>query len=348
MRKIRLLDLFSGIGGISYALDERCKTVAYCEKDDVCARILRHNMEKGRLTKAPIFGDVRDLTPEQLSKCAPDMISAGFPCQDISGAHPGGMGIKGERSGLFFEILRVVDLRKEIRVVFLENSNHIVNMGKKGIDTILKEFHKRGFQMTYVVQSSGECGSPHRRLRWFALGVRNLDVAKLPKLAIKKRLHKHDWSREPCSRVVPHGDKDAFKRRCVERCQRLGNSVVPQSVVRAWNTLVSQHVSDCSPYYSAWPARDIRLKVLGSPHIRHWFPTPTYNAWQTYRTMTYRSIGAIGNMLYNEEQTYHQVAKLFVDGKIQMLPAKYRLDTVVSINPNFVEWMMGYPKNWTI
>jgi hypothetical protein len=309
---------------------------------NICRRILLKNMQAGRIDKAPIVSDVRNLTKRDLIKLSPDMITAGFPCQDISIASVGGLGLKGSKSGLFYEILRIVDIQKNIRIVFLENSHNIINLGKNGIDTIMDEFAKRRFRVTYVVQSSKDCGSPHGRLRWFALAVRGA-----PPQQMVANFIRHNWSSEPCPRVVPHGDNAEFKKSCMERCRRLGNSVVPNAVVRAWNTLLQQRVLDCPAKHLSWPDTGVTFKLVRSRFTKHNFPTPTYNGWHSYRTMTARSTRVIGNVLYNEEQTYHQVFDMFSKGKIKTLPKKYHIDSVVTINPNIVEWMMGFPKNWT-
>ena len=66
---IRALELFSGIGGQALALKTAgVKTIGYCEIDDVNCDILRANMERGRLDRAPIFSDVKKLTRQDLPK----------------------------------------------------------------------------------------------------------------------------------------------------------------------------------------------------------------------------------------------------------------------------------------
>jgi site-specific DNA-cytosine methylase len=200
-------------------------------------------MKIGRIDNAPIMSDIRKFTKNDLIKLSPDIVTAGFPCQDISTASAGGLGLKGDKSSLFYQILRIIDLQKSIRIVFLENSYNIVNLGGNGIDTVLDEFVKRGFRVTYVIQSAKDCGAPHRRLRWFALAIRNVDLKSLQQFTTD--IIKHNWSSEPCTRVIHHNDDKEFKMSCLNRCQRLGNSVVPQAVICAWNTLVNQRIWDC-------------------------------------------------------------------------------------------------------
>ena len=99
------LDLFSGIGGITKALEGYVVPVAYCENDRYAQGVLLSRMGDGDLPRAPIWDDVRTLKSEMLP--AIDIIYGGFPCQDISVAGRGG-GLDAERSGLFFEVARLV------------------------------------------------------------------------------------------------------------------------------------------------------------------------------------------------------------------------------------------------
>ena len=113
------LDLFSGIGGLSVALSPWAKPIAYCENDRYCQAVLLSRMSDGQIETAPIWDDITTLVSGMLPRNGIDIIYAGFPCQDISVAGTG-KGLGGERSGLFFEIVRLAsELRP--RFVFLEN-----------------------------------------------------------------------------------------------------------------------------------------------------------------------------------------------------------------------------------
>lgn len=106
------IDVFSGIGGIGLALRGYINTVLYCEQNPYCQAVLIDRMRQGQLDKAPIHPDIKTLYMPSGSK--PKMIGGGFPCQDISGI---GLqkGIEGgDRSSLFFEIMRIVDENSSI------------------------------------------------------------------------------------------------------------------------------------------------------------------------------------------------------------------------------------------
>jgi site-specific DNA-cytosine methylase len=75
--KIQGLDLFSGIGGISLALRDYMRPVAYCEIDPYCQSVLLSRMQTGDLPKAPIWDDITTLNPKELE--ATDIIVGGFP-----------------------------------------------------------------------------------------------------------------------------------------------------------------------------------------------------------------------------------------------------------------------------
>jgi len=77
------LDLFSGIGGISLALRPWVRTYAYCELDAHAQAVLLSRMQAGAIDYAPIWDDVQTLPIDEL-RGRIDLLSGGFPCQDIS------------------------------------------------------------------------------------------------------------------------------------------------------------------------------------------------------------------------------------------------------------------------
>jgi DNA (cytosine-5)-methyltransferase 1 len=156
------LDLFSGIGGISLALEPWVRTVAYCEQNRHAQSVLLSRMREGLLDRAPIWDDVRTLRGDMLPRI--DIIFGGFPCQDISVAGRGA-GLSGERSGLFFEIVRLID-ECQPAFVFLEN---VPAIKTRGLNTVASTLADRGFNLAWTVLSAAEVGAPHLRKRWFCL-----------------------------------------------------------------------------------------------------------------------------------------------------------------------------------
>jgi DNA (cytosine-5)-methyltransferase 1 len=157
------LDLFSGIGGLTIALEPWVRTVAYCENDRYAQAVLLSRMRDHSICRAPIWDDVRTLRGDMLAGGV-DFICGGFPCQDISVAG-NGAGLGGSRSGLFFEIIRLTrELRP--RFVFLENVPAIT---LRGLDRVLLEFTALGYDCRWTIVSATEMGAPHIRERWFLL-----------------------------------------------------------------------------------------------------------------------------------------------------------------------------------
>lgn len=118
MSKLRVLSLFAGIGGFDLGLERTggFKTVAFCEIDPFCQRVLAKHWPE-----VPCYEDVRELTADRLRAdgIAVDVICGGFPCQDLSVAGRRA-GIEGERSGLWSEMFRLIcELRP--RYVMVEN-----------------------------------------------------------------------------------------------------------------------------------------------------------------------------------------------------------------------------------
>lgn len=123
--KLKVLELFAGIIGFSLGLERTggFETVAFCEKDKYCQKVIR-KLRPG----VKIFNDVTNLKYNENV----DLVTAGFPCQDISLAGEGA-GLSGERSGLFWYILRTACMVGRPRLL-LENVAALLN---RGLCTIL-------------------------------------------------------------------------------------------------------------------------------------------------------------------------------------------------------------------
>lgn len=262
--KMRSLDLFSGYGGITLALQKYVAPIAYVEIEDYAQKIIAYRMAGGSLPRAPIFADVKNIQG-QLGVC--DIITGGFPCQDISVAGRGA-GLAGERSGLFYEVIR---LTKEIRppFVFLEN---VPAIRTRGLEQVIKEFTEMGYDCRWTMLSAASVGAPHKRERWFMLAratsaelqntksgeasrlsseprdngekefVANTDSKRLERqrkepIRTKQELNHASnsswWTTEPNVGRVAHGTP--FR---IHRLKALGNGVVPLQVRTAFELLL--------------------------------------------------------------------------------------------------------------
>lgn len=161
------LDLFSGIGGIALGLSRWVRPRYYCELDRYAQGVLLSRMSSGELPIAPIWDDVRTLKGEHL-ELPIDIIYGGFPCQDISSAGVG-VGLGGERSGLFHHIARLV-AETNPRFVFLEN---VPAIRTRGLNCVAQTLTELGYDCRWTIVSAAEVGAPHIRKRWFMLAHAN-------------------------------------------------------------------------------------------------------------------------------------------------------------------------------
>lgn len=155
---LRQLDLFAGIGGFSLAASWfGIQTTQFVEIDPYCQRVLQKNFPG-----VPIYDDVTTFVPT-LGQF--DIITAGFPCQDLSSANPNGRGLEGKRSGLFFEVVRILRAVQP-RFVLLENVPNLLN---RGLDRVLWELAQSGFDAEWQIVSAASMGAPHQRERIFVI-----------------------------------------------------------------------------------------------------------------------------------------------------------------------------------
>lgn len=176
MTKLRVLDLFSGIGGFSLGLERTggFETVAFCEIEPFPRRVLAKHWPE-----VPQYEDVRELTGARLSADgigAVDVITGGFPCQDIS--HAGNqLGIEaGTRSGLYVEVIRLAcELRPTY--IILENVAALFSgpSGRPGwwLGRILGDLAEIGYDAEWHGIRAGTVGLPQERDRIWIVAYPN-------------------------------------------------------------------------------------------------------------------------------------------------------------------------------
>lgn len=218
--------LFAGIGGFDLGFERAgMKCMWQCENNPFCLKILKKHWPNVQR-----FDDIKKLrNPPYV-----DVICGGFPCQDISNAGKR-KGIKGERSGLWSEMLRIIcEVRPKYIVV--ENVAALIN---RGLSTVLGELAESGYDAEWQVLSASAFGAPHLRERVFIIAYpSSINGREETNVADTKSIHAQGfdnrqrekesrrsnwWSIEPSVGRVANG----IPRR-VDRLKALGNAVVPQ------------------------------------------------------------------------------------------------------------------------
>ena len=163
---LRVLDLFSAAaGGWSLGMHRAgFRTIAACEVID-WRRALYSQNNPG----VPVYDDVTTLTAGRLVRDGvglPDIIVGSPPCQDISSANTKGKGVDGDRSGLYFEAVRLIDECRP-RWFALENS---ANLRTRGADRVIDALEAIGYTCWPFVVSAGDVGANHERKRSWLIG----------------------------------------------------------------------------------------------------------------------------------------------------------------------------------
>ena len=208
------LDLFSGIGGFALAClmanevlkKDLFQTVAFCEIEEFCRRVLTKNFHG-----IPVLDDVKQFNPtEFLEPCGRgiDLITAGFPCQDLS--HAGRQaGIHADRSGLFFEILRISD---EIHascgtrpILLLENVPAILTGdGGDWARVVYGELAQRYPHIESQIISAEQMGALHKRDRWWCICFPEVGNANSESINIRVSRSTSEGSKETPSERLLH------------------------------------------------------------------------------------------------------------------------------------------------
>jgi DNA (cytosine-5)-methyltransferase 1 len=181
--KLRVLDLFSGIGGFSLGLERTggFETVAFCEIEPFPRKVLAKHWPE-----VPCYEDVTKLTGDILlgDGISVDVITGGFPCQDISCAgKQAGIG-EGTRSGLWSEIVRLIG-ELSPRYVIVENVSALLSgpSEQRGgwFGRILGDLAECGYDAEWENIPASALGAPHRRERVWLL-ARNTDKNNVRKV----------------------------------------------------------------------------------------------------------------------------------------------------------------------
>lgn len=157
-----ILELCAGYGGLGIAVEALTgeKVTVVAEVHGAACRVMKH-----RFPDAPNIGDIRTQNWAGLVGDV-DIVSAGFPCQDISNAGKR-EGIKGERSGIWFNVAEAIRVIRP-RYAFLENVSALRN---RGLNEVVTSLHEIGYDAAWTTIRASDVGAPHHRDRWFCVAT---------------------------------------------------------------------------------------------------------------------------------------------------------------------------------
>ena len=244
--EMRMLDLFSGIGGFALAAQwvwkKELEIVGFCDIEGYSKLFLFKNFPN-----VPIYHDIKKLKTKELGRV--DLITGGFPCQDISITKKDAKGLEGERSSLWFELYRVIrELRP--RYTLIENVPMLTNRG--GV-RVISDLAKIGYDCEWTIISAREMGAWHLRKRIWIVAYPKEELSYAKSIGWTERSNENDntskvqqekrladltynssstgrgadlikgWKSEPGMGRVVDGVSSG-----VDRLKGLGNAIVPQ------------------------------------------------------------------------------------------------------------------------
>lgn len=316
--KLTSIDMFSGFGGMSHALRGFVSPLAYCEDDPVCRATLDARIAAGDLEDATVLSDFRDTqaVTSAVAGTQVDLITVGAKCSSPA---------------LIAETLNFVKMVRP-PMVFLENSRIILTTNDgKDYRSILRTFSRLGYRVTWCVLSGEHVGAWHHRQTWFALAYRqNTLHGKSIRSSI--RFTKFRWSKmtRP-NRTLGQGQKI---------CNR--ETDVLHDNKRRLNLLSDAVVPDCTRLgfmylFTGGIVTNTRQRML-----RHMQFAPQQ---ETANTRGRVSIPAFGISSRLGTISAHEA------GPLLFRPPRIRCRTMPhfhsKMDARFVEFIMGFPKNWT-
>jgi DNA (cytosine-5)-methyltransferase 1 len=237
------LALFAGAGGgILGGKLLGWRTVCAVEWEQYPASVLCARQNDGLLPPFPIWDDVQTFDGKPWRGIV-DVVSGGFPCQDISAAG-GGAGIDGERSGMWREMARII-CEVQPRFVFVENSPMLTS---RGLGRVLGDLASMGFNARWGVLGAADVGANHQRDRIWIVGNQ---VAYASHIRCKRggeSWPSQKWEYKQLERLleqvaqtgIPAGKHNRIHDGVAARMDRLkaiGNGQVPLCAATAWRIL---------------------------------------------------------------------------------------------------------------
>lgn len=197
---LRVVNLFAGIDAASHAATligdgKRFEVVAVAEVQPYPIAVMARHYPQ-----VPNLGDVEkvDWAAFRATHGEIDLVTAGFPCQNLSRAGDG-KGLKGKKSILFFEVIRAIEVLQP-KYLILENVEGIFDRPKRGdLLTVIRRCRKAGYVLDIAGLEATDYGLPMLRSRFYAVGVRRDLARMLPK---RRAWRYHDVAPQGAERML--------------------------------------------------------------------------------------------------------------------------------------------------
>ena len=188
------------------------------------------------------------------------------------------------------------------------------------MDKVIGIVRDAGYKCQWKIISAHDAGAPQTRKRWFLLGYKNTPSVYNNTIINTLSYYKELWKKEPVPRLLKY-----IPNQYTKRLKALGNSVVPLCALLAMHSLSGKEVENISKTYATIIIKDNNGNIIKT--YNKW-GTPCASVTQPAHTFSSRFIGSLyTQMLYDSKS--------------------HKTSTKCHCNPEFVEWLQGYPIEWT-
>jgi len=280
MEQLNELALFAGAGGgILAGKLLGWRTVCAVEWEPYPASVLCARQNDGFLAPFPIWDDVQTFDGKPWRGIV-DVVSGGFPCQDISAAGKGA-GIDGERSGMWGEMARIIH-EVQPRFAFVENSPMLTS---RGLGTVLGDLAAMGFDAKWGVLGAADIGANHQRDRIWVVGKQMAYSTNSGQLRTKCLENNSASQRGGKSEDDVDQKSEIFGKNAISKGERLegwkDRRNIQQAKPRSWESSWSiqdnwQFEPNVGRVANGVAARVDRLKAIGNGQV----PLCAATAWR--------------------------------------------------------------------
>jgi site-specific DNA-cytosine methylase len=354
-----VISFCSGYGGIERGLDlagVEHRVLAYVEIEAFAIANLVAKMESGQLVPAPIFTDLKTFPAHVFRGCV-DIITGGYPCQPFSAA--------GKRLGtedprhLWPYILDHIKAIRPVRCLFENVEGHI----SLGLREVISDLEEDGYSATWGIFSAAEVGAPHQRKRVYILASsRDWDANGIDD-SQKQGISQGQDSQPSgvCTDVAdtrdPRPSRAGIEPHPASRSSSLATVIQRENAAQTWLTPTVQDSKHSGTNPGPNGKRDLLVNQVNwqtpvandsverakgnynsrgepklSAQVKNW-PTPSARDWKDSPGMALTAVNLDGSHRKRNDQLARAVYSVTPPSG--------------SLNPDWVEWLMGVPTGWT-